>query len=78
VKGYRLAIDKLESTMAEFGIVEIEAEGEFLDPSRMNAVDMEERLDVEEGTVVEVYVPGYMLGEEVFRHAQVKIAKKYG
>jgi len=41
----------------------------------MTAVDIQETLSVPEGTVVEVYRNGYEWNGEVYRSAQVKVAR---
>ncbi len=44
----------------------IDCQGRKFDPRRMNAVDVEETEDAEEGTVVSVYRMGYEWNGELF------------
>jgi molecular chaperone GrpE (heat shock protein) len=41
----------------------------------MNAVDVEETVDVPDGIVLEVYRTGYMIDTNVLQPAQVKVAR---
>ena len=74
-KGYLLSLDRLDEAMQRLEIHEIVCEGEPFDPQVMAVVDIEETEELSDGTVIEVYRTGYMIGEEVFRPAQVKVAR---
>lgn len=74
-KGYRLGLDRLDEVMQQFGVCEISCEGKSFDPKIMTAVDIEERVDVSDGTVLEVYRTGYIRDTEVLWPAQVKVAR---
>jgi molecular chaperone GrpE len=56
-------------------VAEIPCQGKPFDPNLMTAVDMEEREDILDGTVVEVFRTGYTLNHETLRPAQVKVAR---
>ena len=74
-KGYGLGLDRISETLREFGVFEIECEGKSFDPNVMTAVDMEERDDIPDGTVLEVFRTGYATDSEIIRPAQVKVAR---
>lgn len=74
-KGYLLAMDKLDDALRQMEVHPIHCEGEFFDPASMNAVDLEETAAVPEGTVTAVYRTGYRWRGDVYRPAQVKVAK---
>jgi len=74
VKGYELALERLDQALGESGAREIPCEGQRFDPRRMNAIDREESSELPEGTVLEVYRSGYEWNGEVFRSAQVKVS----
>lgn len=74
IKGYELALERLDQALSDWNAREIRCDGQMFDPRRMNAIDREESSDVPEGTVVEVYRSGYEWNGEVFRPAQVKVA----
>ena len=74
-KGYFLTLERLAEALEAFNVREIECVGELFDPRLMTAVDVVETAEVQEGLVVEVYRPGYTWNSEVFRPAQVKVAR---
>ena len=75
VRGYELGVERLDQTLEEFNAFRIHCEGEAFDPRRMNAIDSEETSAYEQGTVIEVYRSGYEWNGEIFRSAQVKVAR---
>ena len=73
--GYSLTLDSLDEALVGSGVSRIACRGQIFDPQRMTAVDIEETSSVPEGTVVEVYRNGYEWNGEVYRTAQVKVAR---
>jgi molecular chaperone GrpE len=73
--GYSLTLDSLDEALVGSGVSRIACRGQIFDPQRMTAVDIEENNSVPEGTVVEVYRNGYEWDGEVYRTAQVKVAR---
>lgn len=76
MEGYRLSLEHLDEALAEFDVREIKCQGQPFDPATMDAVDVEEAGQAEEGTVVEIYRAGYEWRGEVHRPARVKVARK--
>jgi molecular chaperone GrpE (heat shock protein) len=74
-KGYTLSLDRLDEILGQYHVSEISCAGREFDPASMNAVDTEETERVPEGTVLEVYRAGYEWNGEVYRIAQVKVAR---
>lgn len=74
-KGYILGLERLEETLERLGVQAIECDGGLFDPRLMNAVDIENRSDIPDGTVVEIYRTGYEWRGAVFRPAEVKVAR---
>ena len=74
-EGYRLGLQHLDDLLGQFLVRPIECEGELFDPQCMNAVDIEETSDVSEGTVTSVYRTGYEWNGEVYRPAEVRVAR---
>ncbi len=66
---------QLESILAELGAVRMDPSEEAFDPMRHEAVEEVEIEGIASGTIVEVLQPGYLVGEQVFRPAKVKVAK---
>jgi molecular chaperone GrpE len=72
VKGVQGVVKQFEKTLAELGVEKIKTENEKFDPKYHEAVGMEEgEGDIE--VVAEELQAGYTLGEEVVRHAFVKV-----
>lgn len=57
------------------GLKEIDTKGKF-DPFLHEAIMREEKKDVEDGKILEVYQKGYVLGNKALRPAKVKVAKR--
>jgi molecular chaperone GrpE len=74
-QGQQLALQSLDDLLRDFLVQPIECEGEFFDPKRMNAVAVEETDAVTDGTVLAVYRTGYEWNGEVYRPAQVRVAR---
>jgi molecular chaperone GrpE len=75
-EGYRLTLGYLDDLLFQFQVVPIECQGRKFDPRKMNAVDVEETEEADEGTVVSVYRMGYEWNGELFRPAQVRVARR--
>lgn len=65
--------EKLEGTLARFGIERYGAAGELFDPQVHEALMHGHSADVTEPTVQQVLQPGYRMGERVVRAARVAV-----
>lgn len=74
-QGYSLTLDRLDQALQDLHVSVIVCEGQRFDPQRMTAIEIEETDAVAEGTVVEVHRNGYEWEGEVYRPAQVKVAR---
>ncbi len=74
-KGYILSLQRLDDLADRLDARQIDCLGSFFDPRSMCAVDLEENSEEPDGTVLEVYRNGYEWQGEVFRLAQVKVAR---
>lgn len=74
--GYRMTLAYLEDLLSQLQVQPIECEGKPFDPRRMSAVDVEETDRVADGTVLAVYRAGYECNGELYRPAQVRVAKR--
>ena len=73
--GYRLSLEKLDELLGRMDVQPVHCLGQRFDPLAMNAVDIGET-DIEpEGTVLAVFRMGYRWRGEVFRPAEVKVAR---
>jgi molecular chaperone GrpE len=74
-QGYSLTLDRLDQALLDLHVSVIMCGGQGFDPQRMMAIEIEETDTVPEGTVVEIYRNGYEWEGEVYRPAQVKVAR---
>jgi len=72
VKGVRAIVKQFETTLNDIGVQRIKTVGEAFDPRLHEAVSMEEGSGSEE-IVSEELQAGYRLGDEVIRHAMVRV-----
>lgn len=72
VKGVQGVVRQFEKTLQELGVERIATVGELFDPRYHEAVQMEEGDGMQE-IVSEELQSGYKLGNEVIRHAMVKV-----
>lgn len=72
VKGVSSIVKQFEKTLADMGVERIKTVGEAFDPNLHEAVSIEEG---ESGTEVvsEELQPGYKIGDNVVRHATVRV-----
>ena len=75
LQGYELSLERLDHLLETLDACEISCQGQPFDPHRMNAVDLDESGAFPDGTVLEIYRSGYEWNGEVFRPAQVKVAR---
>ena len=72
VKGVQGVVKQFEKTLADVGVERIKTVGEEFDPRYHEAVAMEDG-DGEREVVSEELQSGYKLGEDVIRHAMVRV-----
>ena len=72
IKGVQGVVKQFEKTLADLGVVRIKTTGEPFDPRYHEAVSMEDGDGTQE-VVSEELQAGYSLGEEVIRHAMVRV-----
>ena len=73
-KSYQGVYKTLVESLKKIGVSVMRPEGELFDPTYHEAMFREPTNDYPEGTVIEQLVRGYLLNEEVLRHAMVKVA----
>lgn len=72
IKGIQGVVKQFEDAMAKIGVKRIKAVGEPFNPEFHEAISMEEGGGTRE-VVSEELQAGYILGDEVIRHAMVKV-----
>lgn len=73
-KSYQSVYKQFVECLKRLGVSPMRAEGEEFDPNLHEAVMREPTGEHPEGTVIEEFVRGYVLGDRVLRHAMVKVA----
>ncbi|HEY2180706.1 MAG TPA: nucleotide exchange factor GrpE [Solirubrobacteraceae bacterium] len=76
LEGVRLVRSELKAALARVGVESFSPGGQSFDPSEHEAIASVPQPDngPASGTVVEVYQPGYRLGESIIRPARVVVA----
>jgi len=74
VGGFKSVGEALESLVARMGLKKYGEKGDEFDPSVHEALTMVPSADVTVPTVIEVFQPGYLMGERVVRPARVVVA----
>ena len=75
IKGVQGIVKQFETTLAEMGVERIKTVGEPFDPELHEAVSMEEG-DGENEIISEELQAGYKLGDDIIRHAMVRVKKQ--
>ena len=75
-EGSAATLKLLTTTMAQFGVAEVDPEGEPFDPEVHEAMTMQPSADVEPGSVLTVYQKGYTLNGRLLRPARVVVAQE--
>lgn len=75
LKGVELIMANLYEMLKKNGVKPINAKGKMFDPHCHEVLMQEESEEYEEGTVLEEFQKGYMLGDKVLRTVKVKVAK---
>lgn len=72
-EGVLMVLRQLQEALSQRGIQEVSRLGEPFDPNLENAVAQGTREEGEPGTVCEVVQKGYRMGEQILRHAMVRV-----
>jgi molecular chaperone GrpE len=73
-KGFELIYKQLLENLARLGVERIDPAGKLFDPHLHQAMDRAETADHEDGTILQVFQPGYVYHGRVLRPAMVRVA----
>jgi len=73
-KGFELIYKQLVDNITKLGVERIDPMGKQFDPHSHQAMDRLETSDHEDGTIVQVFQPGYVFHGRVLRPAMVRVA----
>ena len=74
-EGIDLIYRKFITVLEAEGVVLMEVEGQFFDPTQHEAISQEPNEDFESGAIIDVVRNGYSIGERVLRPATVRVAQ---
>ena len=72
--GFKSVADSLQAAVAKLGLVSYGQRGDAFDPKIHEALTHTYSPDVAEDTCVEIFQPGYKVGERILRPARVAVA----
>ena len=73
-RGFEIIYKQLLDNLARLGVERVEPLGQPFDPHLHQAMDRAETTDHADGTILEVYQPGYVYHGRVLRPAMVRVA----
>jgi len=73
-KGFELIYKQLLDHLAKLGVERLDPAGKPFDPHLHQAVDRAETKDHDDGTILQVFQPGYVFHGRVLRPAMVRVA----
>ena len=73
--GFKSVADSLQAALTKLGLVSYGQRGDAFDPKIHEALTHSYSPDVTEDTCVEVFQPGYKVGERILRPARVAVAE---
>jgi molecular chaperone GrpE len=74
--GLRSVLDQMEAILARYGVQRVGAVGEPFDPRFHEAVDVQQRGDLPDLTIVDVVRSGFTIGGRVLRPALVVVSRR--
>ena len=72
--GFKSVADSLQAAVSKLGLVSYGQRGDAFDPKIHEALTHTYSPDVTEDTCVEIFQPGYKVGERILRPARVAVA----
>ena len=75
ISGAKMIADKFRKTLMDSGLKPMDSKGKQFDPEWHEALMMIESEDVKSGTIIDVFEPGYLFGDQVLRYAKVTVSK---
>ena len=73
-KGFELIHKQLIDNITRLGVERVEPLGKHFDPHLHQAMDRTETVEQEDGTILQVFQPGYVFHGRVLRPAMVRVA----
>lgn len=74
-KGFEMILAQFKEVLSSHNVSSFHSKGEFFDPYKHEAVEIEETENHPEGMILQEFLKGYTCGNRVLRPARVKVAK---
>jgi molecular chaperone GrpE len=74
-QGVDMIVGMMTDLLSRHGVEEVTAEGEIFDPRFHEAIAVLEQADSEPGTILQVQMPGYRIGDRILRPSRVIVSK---
>lgn len=74
-KGFEMILGQFKEILSNHNVVPFHSKGEFFDPHKHEAVEVEETSEHPDGMILEEFLKGYTSGDRTLRAARVKVAK---
>ncbi|GAB4192064.1 MAG: nucleotide exchange factor GrpE [Simkaniaceae bacterium] len=74
--GFQMILTQLKDVLENHHIRPFSSKGEFFDPHKHEAVEVEETEEHPDGMILEEFIKGYFCGDRILRPARVKVAKQ--
>ncbi len=72
--GFKMILDHFRQVFSVYDVHSFTAVGQIFDPHQHEAIEMEERTDIPEGTITKEFQKGYRIGNKTIRPAKVVVA----
>lgn len=76
--GFRMILTQFKDILAANGVSPIVSKGQLFDPHIHEAIEILETDEYPQGTIVEEFSKGYLMGSRTLRPARVKVAREIG
>jgi len=75
LEGYTMSLQRIDRALRQHGLETLEAVGQPFDPELMEVLEAVPGTGRPSGEVIEEVRRGYLLGDRIFRYAQVRVAR---
>lgn len=75
VAGVEMVVKQLKDALSSHGLERLDVVGKLFDPETSEALQAVEKDDVDDGIVLEEFIPGYRFKDRIIQHAKVVVVK---
>ena len=74
-EGFRMILQQFVQMLESYDVRAFTSLGSLFDPNLHEAIEVEERKDIPEGTIIFEFKKGYKMGSKILRPAKVRVAQ---